>query len=198
MSESNSYGSSAGAQQPEDSSLFSPPSGAEPGAAQPGPQSYSQQPYSQPSYPQYGADPQYGTQPGTGSQQQYGQQQYGQPGQVYGGQPYPQDPSGQAAAPYGQPAVPHTQQGAPYGQTVGTVQRKWSGLAIAGFLVALVVLIIGLFSHISVVSILPIALCIRALIDIKRSNKKGKPLAIVGLVLAGLSLILYLIAIVAR
>lgn len=199
MSDSNSYGSSVGAQHPQDSSLFSQPSGPGSAAAQPNPDpsytqpsytqpSYPQQPsYQQPSYPQYGADPQNGAQPG---------QVYGQPGQVYG-QPYAQDPSQQVAAPYGQPGVPYVQPGAaPYGQPVATGERKWSGLAIAGVVIALVVLIIGLFSKISVVSILPIALCVRALIDINRTHKKGKVLAIIGLVLAGLGVIVYIINVV--
>lgn len=237
MSDSNSYGSSAGAQQPEDSSLFSQPSNPAQDATQANPQSYSeqsyseqsysQQSYSQQSYPGYGADPQNGSQPESYSQPQYdqqsygqqsygqqygqsygqpqsaqspyGQQPYGQPQngqqaygqQAYGQQPYGQQTYGQPGQVYGgQPAVPYVQQGAPYGQAVATGKRPWSGMAIAGLCAGLAVLLISLFSGFLYIGVLPIALCVRGIMDTSRNHKKGMPLAIIGLVLTGLGIIL--------
>lgn len=145
-----------------------------------------------PAYPQYGPDGTSGSPAGQPPQQYPGQpypaDQYAQP-QPYGqGQPYVQNqPYAQNQPSYGQPGV------SPYGQPGVPAERKWSGLAIAGFIVALVVLGISLFSGVVVMAVLPIALCARALVDVRRNHKKGKVLAIVGLVLAGISAILYII-----
>ena len=209
MSDSNSYGSSAGAEHPEDSSLFSQTGSSAQDAVQQNPQqSYSQQSYQQPSYqqqpyPQYSADPQYGSQPSGQpgyDQQAYGQQQngqvYGQPqnGQAYGqGQAYAADPSAQPAPVYGQPGVPYIQQGGPYGQQAATGAGKWSGMAIAGFFAGLAVLLISLFAGFVYIGILPILLNVRGLMDVNRNHKKGKALAIIGLVLTGLGIIVAII-----
>lgn len=140
-----------------------------------------------PSYPQYSSD---GTPEGTAGQpyQQYPGQEYpaGQYGQQ--AQPYVQNqPYGQAQPYYGQPGV------SPYGQPGAPAERKWSGMAIVGFVIAVVALGISLFSGVVVLAILPIALCARALVDVKQHHKKGKVLAIVGLVVACLSAVLYII-----
>lgn len=163
-----------------------------------------------PAYPQYGLDGTSGS-PAGQPPQQYPGQPY--PGQQYPGQPYPADqyaqpqpygqgqpyaqyqPYAQNQPSYGQPGVsPYGQPGvSPYGQPGVPAERKWSGLAIAGFIVALVVLGISLFSGVVVMAVLPIALCARALVDVRRNHKKAKVLAIVGIVLAGISAILYII-----
>lgn len=160
-------------------------------------------PWAQPSFQESGTvqpDPQ---QPGQ-FYPQSGQQAAPSTGQQY--QPYQQYPAGgqQAASPYQQfptadqqSAVPYVQPGvSPYGQPDASAAGKWSGLAIAGFVLGLAVVIISLFSGIVVMAALPIALSARALVDIKRSHKKGKGLAIAGLVLGGISAILYIINII--
>jgi hypothetical protein len=77
-------------------------------------------------------------------------------------------------------------------------KSKWSVLAIIGFVVGVVVVGISLFSGIVVLAVAPIALSIRALQDVRRTGKKGIGLAIAGVVLGGISALLYLINIVGR
>lgn len=219
MSDSNWYGSSAQEQQPEVSSLwqqpsdpaqdaqqsYAPPSYGQPSYGQP---SYDQQPtYGQPGYdqPAYG-QPSYAQQPSTqqpDTQHQGGQHQNGQHhhnGQHQNGQQPTAPVYGQPTAQvygqpgqvqYGDPSVPYVTN--PYGQPVATGKRKWSGLAIAGFIAGLVVLGISLFSGFVYIGVLPIMLNVRGLMDVKRNHKKGKPLAIIGLVLTGIGIIFALI-----
>ncbi|QDP98306.1 DUF4190 domain-containing protein [Microlunatus elymi] len=132
----------------------------------------------------------------------------GQPDPASYGQQAPYDqqtPYGQQApAPYGQqnpyggpdqqfvgqPGVPG------YGLSDPNAPKKWSGMAIGSFVIGLVVLCISLFSGYAIAAILPIALGVAALRDIKSHGKKGKALAIVGLVFGGISAILYLIGLI--
>ncbi|HEY9292698.1 MAG TPA: DUF4190 domain-containing protein [Microlunatus sp.] len=114
--------------------------------------------------------------------------------------PYQQAPAGQA--PYGQPDQPgqpvaFDQNGAPQsGQPTAPVAGTWSKMAIAGFVVGLVVLLISLFSSYAVAAILPLGLSVAALRDIKQHGKKGKGLAIAGIVLGGISVIFYIFALI--
>lgn len=187
MSDPNSYGVNSG-MQPEGVSPWAGQSYPEPVAAQP----YAQQP-AQP-YPQYRSD-QSAPNPAGRSFPQYSAEQQQAGYQPWAAQPAPQ--------PYGQVPVgqPGTASYAPAGFSPYAGQppaeRKWSGLAIAGFIVGLLVLGISLFSGVVVMAVLPIALCARALVDVKRNNKKGKALAIIGMVLAGISAILYIVNIIA-
>jgi len=86
----------------------------------------------------------------------------------------PQPPYGQQ--PYGQP--PYGQQ--PYGQPGGYPQpAKTNGLAIAGFVLSILLSLVGLI------------LSIIALIQINNSNgtQKGKGLAIAGIVIGAVSML---------
>lgn len=182
MSDSNPSGWNTGVPQ-QGASPWGQPSFQESGPVQPNPQQPGQ------FYPQSGQQ----AAPSTGQQYQPYQpyQQYPADGQQ-AASPYQQFPAAdqQSAVPYVQPGV------SPYGQPDASAAGKWSGLAIAGFVLGLVVVIISLFSGIVVMAVLPIALSARALVDIRRSHKKGRALAIAGLVLGGISAILYIINII--
>ncbi|MBO0813097.1 MAG: DUF4190 domain-containing protein [Microlunatus sp.] len=184
MSESSSYGTGTGG---ADQNGACPWAQAYPSAAPQQDQRYSRPDrYDAPPGQQYAQPAQQYAQPG----QQYAQpgQQYGQPMSQPYQQPYDQATPGQPGMPaYGQPGF------APAVQPGEVLERKWSRAAIGGFVVGLIVLGISLFSGYAVASVLPIALSVVALRDIGRTHKRGKALAITGLVLAGLSLILYLV-----
>jgi hypothetical protein len=153
---------------------------AHPGSAQPG---YGEYPYGQPAYgsSEYGQS-NYGRHSGdqqASAQAQYGQGSYGQSsyGQgSYGQSPYGQSSSGQS--PYGQSS---------YGQPPSYSQASypvpeppesgmsWSGLAIAGFVLSFipgVCLVVGL------------PLAIAGIVATRASRKRGRGLAIAGVVIA--------------
>ena len=114
-------------------------------------------------------------------------------------------PYGQAAAPMSsapqQPLDPAVQY-PPNAQTAyppapvgvdSSGKRKWSVMAIASFAIGLVVLGLTLFSGYVVIALLPILLGVRAIIDVRSTKKRGMVLAILGIVFAAISGILYVI-----
>lgn len=125
----------------------------------------------------------------------------------------PQNPAVQYPPPYGQAAAPMAAaplqplnpavQYPPNAQTAyqpapvgvdSNEKRKWSGMAIAAFVIGLIVLGFTLFSGYVVIALLPILLGVRAIIDVRSAKKRGMVLAILGIVFAAISGILYVIS----
>lgn len=167
-----------------------PASGAEPRPH--GPAAGGYPPSGQPPSPPYPPG-QYGQQPPG----QYGQPPPGQHGQPAPGQPYPpgqygQQPPGQHSRGPGSPgqAPPYPPSGGQSGYWGGGQQQypaypgesgdtrppSWSGLAIATLVTGVLLPLVGV--------LVAVPLGIAALVGIRRSGKRGKGLAIVGMVVA--------------
>lgn len=81
-----------------------------------------------------------------------------------------------------------------YDKQLTTVNNSTNGMAIAGFVLGLISLIINLFW---IPSILGIVFSAVGLAQISKSNQKGKVFAIVGLITSAISIIFALLALVA-
>lgn len=81
-----------------------------------------------------------------------------------------------------------------YDKQLTTVNNSTNGMAIAGFVLGLISLIINLFW---IPSILGIVFSAVGLAQISKSNQKGKVFAIVGLVASLISIIFAILALVA-
>lgn len=81
-----------------------------------------------------------------------------------------------------------------YDKQLTTVNNSTNGMAIAGFVLGLISLIINLFW---IPSILGIVFSAVGLAQISKSNQKGKVFAIVGLVASTVSIIFAILALVA-
>ena len=119
---------------------------------------------------------------------------YQPPVPAYSPQPAYQPQPDQAAA------YPYPPQYAAYAPALqqASARRRWSGLAIAGFIIAAIVLGITLFAGYAIIAALPIILCARAIRDIKLNGKRGMGLAIAGIVLAGVSGAIYVVFLILR
>lgn len=81
-----------------------------------------------------------------------------------------------------------------YDKQLTTVNNSTNGMAIAGFVLGLISLIINLFW---IPSILGIVFSAVGLAQISKSNQKGKVFAIVGLIASLISIIFAILALVA-
>lgn len=81
-----------------------------------------------------------------------------------------------------------------YDKQLTTVNNSTNGMAIAGFVLGLISLIINLFW---IPSILGIVFSAVGLAQISKSNQKGKVFAIVGLITSAISIIFAILALVA-